>query len=931
METFNSTLEAVSGMEFVGARWWKFDFHNHTPASLDYGRADPNLRNTMEPRAWLLQYVERGIECVAVTDHNSGDWIDRLKESAAQLRKEGVVIHVFPGVEISANSNIHVLAIFDEQATTQTITSLVGGCGYRGTHGSTDAVADKSAEQVIDEILKFGGLAIMAHIDLPAGMCQTSPQTMAQICKKASAVEVVFPNGKPPQTYREELRSYRALATGLPEVIGSDSHHPDEVGRAFTWVKMDAPTIDGLRLALVDGACSVQRSDEFSVDPNIASEMLITGLRVSEAKYCGRGKPFEISFNPWLNSIIGGRGSGKSSVLEFLRIATGRGKDLEGLPQGNEVRDSFERFVRKSVGRDSDGVMLEQTAIEVTLKKQGAYYKLSWEYAEQDVKIRRFVSGEWVLEGGDVLSRFPLKIFSQKQIFNYAKNPNALLGLIDSSDPQAYTAWQMKWEDTRNKYLRLAAQRRELEAKLLNRNALDGQLLDINQKIELIEKSGHAQVLSEYQAAVSRSESLNAILDGSRDYFSSIRSVVEERGLGGMAPQGFYPWDVPENEVLGRLAELHQNLSSVRDNVLGWINSAEASIREFEVWLSTSSFVAGRGVAVSNYEKLVSAFQEKGLSNPNEYQELIGTRGVLLQNIADLESLQVQIDRLKAEGDSAYGELNALRKELSSRRQAFVDRYINVNPVLRLEVEPIADIDGLDAGFRSVIQRQGGTFSSDIYDSDKNSGILFALNEAIVLCGEGASESGLDAVFDQLHKFKVDFFNFRSGAVMGVSLGKKFSDYLSNLKYEDFDQLVAWFPDDRLNVKYFDGKRMKDIAQGSAGQKAATVLSFLLSYGEEPLVLDQPEDDLDNGLISSLIVERLQKNKAGRQIIVVTHNPNIVVNGDSEYVIALQDHGRIEVTASGGLQDSIVRKEVCEIMEGGRAALQQRYRRMMNV
>jgi hypothetical protein len=229
------------------------------------------------------------------------------------------------------------------------------------------------------------------------------------------------------------------------------------------------------------------------------------------------------------------------------------------------------------------------------------------------------------------------------------------------------------------------------------------------------------------------------------------------------------------------------------------------------------------------------------------------------------------------------------------------------------------------------LSRQDGVFSSEIFDAERDSGILNALNRSILGVARTDDDVALDSRMDIVHKFKVELMGFKSGAVMGVPLGKRFIDFMGQLRPEILNQVVAWFPGDKLVVKYNDGKRMKDISQGSAGQKAATVLSFLLSYGDEPLILDQPEDDLDNGLITSLIVTKLQENKSGRQVIVVTHNPNIVVNADSEYVIALQDRGQIELTACGSLQDLVVRKQVCEIMEGGEAALLQRYRRMVNI
>ena len=107
------------------------------------------------------------------------------------------------------------------------------------------------------------------------------------------------------------------------------------------------------------------------------------------------------------------------------------------------------------------------------------------------------------------------------------------------------------------------------------------------------------------------------------------------------------------------------------------------------------------------------------------------------------------------------------------------------------------------------------------------------------------------------------------------------------------------------------------------------MLAFLLAHGDEPLVLDQPEDDLDNQLIYSLVVRQMRENKLRRQIIAVTHNPNIVVNGDAEMLHVLDfAAGQCQVVQSGSLQGTEMREEVCRVMEGGRDALERRYRRL---
>src|SRR5690606_29033827 len=119
--------------------------------------------------------------------------------------------------------------------------------------------------------------------------------------------------------------------------------------------------------------------------------------------------------------------------------------------------------------------------------------------------------------------------------------------------------------------------------------------------------------------------------------------------------------------------------------------------------------------------------------------------------------------------------------------------------------------------------------------------------------------------------------------------GGRFRNYLTrNLQTPDFaDRILCWFPDDDLIIRYSrqgDGTDWQEISQASQGQRSVALLAFLLSFGDAPIVLDQPEDDLDNQLIYDLIVKQIQENKLRRQLIVATHNPNVLVNGDAEMV-----------------------------------------------
>ena len=170
-------------------------------------------------------------------------------------------------------------------------------------------------------------------------------------------------------------------------------------------------------------------------------------------------------------------------------------------------------------------------------------------------------------------------------------------------------------------------------------------------------------------------------------------------------------------------------------------------------------------------------------------------------------------------------------------------------------------------------------------------------------------------------------------AIKGIRNGerdaedRRFATHLKSLPQESVIDFALWFPRDNLQITF--GPDHQRIEQGSPGQKNAALLAFILSYGDEPLLLDQPEDDLDNELIYSLIVPQLREAKSRRQVIVVTHNANIVVNGDAEMVLPLKvECTETRVKQAASVQVKEVREAICNILEGGQQAFEQRYKRI---
>lgn len=118
--------------------------------------------------------------------------------------------------------------------------------------------------------------------------------------------------------------------------------------------------------------------------------------------------------------------------------------------------------------------------------------------------------------------------------------------------------------------------------------------------------------------------------------------------------------------------------------------------------------------------------------------------------------------------------------------------------------------------------------------------------------------------------------------------------------------------------------------QLSEGQRNTALLMLLLASGKGPILIDQPEDELDSSFIFGQLVPLLRRIKNERQIIVVTHNPNLPVNGDAELVYALQaeatpDEGvKGVVRAQGGLDCGEVKLAVLDVMEGSEEAFRRR-------
>lgn len=856
--------------EYAGAQWWKFDFHTHTPASKDF---KPDGNNEVTPEYWLKKFIDEGIDCVAITDHNSGAWIDKLKQANQTLEQP---LHLFPAVEISANGGVHLLAIFDTEKTKGDIDSLLGAVGYEGTKGDSDGVTEKSITEVIDIITQRGGIAIPAHTDKEKGLFFNSDSnTLKQVLKNPNihAIELCDSNYQKPQLYIDEKIQWS-------EVLGSDTHNfqSKKFGN-FTWIKMDTPNIAGLKLALIDGKASIKN---MSAKPNKHADYIIESMSIKNAKYIGKPNALECKFSPFLNTIIGGRGSGKSTLLEFMRFSLRRNK---------AIPDAIKDDKYFQVG--GDNLLTNESELSLIYKKGGTRYQLNWSADGSAKSLKVEEDEQWQTENGEISTLFPVQIYSQKQIFELSKNSEALLDIIDKDEQVKFTDFDNNKKQLTYQYKQIKQQINQTQEKIAQKNKLTGELNDLTRQIKQIEKSGHKTVLQNYRK---HQRQLNTIERIEKEWQENTDLLADM--TNSIAPSDFEEGIfLEQDEMLQALQSSNNKWQNITQQIRNITQEAKQISTDWQQEKSQAPWTQTLQSEINNYEQIKTQLEQQGI-DPEKYPFLLQQQTQKQKDLTQIEDYEATLNNLENELGSVFVKIKKNRAELTNNRQVFLRGVLQNNQAVKIAVEPFKeDIKSVEKSISEILQCKD-RFRKDIDYLMENYTDADTLKQSI------------EIIFQDEIKAK----------------DKRFYEHLHNLPQESLLDLKLWFPKDNLKITFGNNQA---IETGSAGQKCAALLAFILSYGNDPLLLDQPEDDLDNELIYDLIVKQIRATKNKRQIIIVTHNANIVVNGDAEMVLPMSvGGGQSYINESASIQNKAIREKICTVLEGGQQAFNLRYKRI---
>jgi energy-coupling factor transporter ATP-binding protein EcfA2 len=909
-------------MPISGAKWWKFEFHAHTPASHDYGNGSEveTLKNRT-PREWLLDYMLQGFDCIAITDHNSGEWVDRLKEELILLDNERPSgyrkLFLFPGVEINVNGGIHLLALFDPTFSTTDITKLLGSVRYNGIHGNTDSCTADSFVDVVAAIIRAKGIAIPAHADLdPCGLfhLQAKPGQGPTLTQNLRAegllgLEICGPKYSFPEIYQQ-------LKLNLARIQGSDSHRPSDVGKNFTWVKMESPTLDAVRLALHDCDDGIKRSDESTGDPNdLGNRFFLREIQVRNCHKAGRNTSLQIPLSPWMTTIIGGRGSGKSSILNLLRIALNRRRNLP-----ENIQNEFDEFAKESGGRGKPGMLLKDTEIQVILTKDGRDIRLTWSQGVWKEETRNPNTQQWEAspDPGDIMARFPINIFSQKQLYEMTEDTNVFIDLIDSQFDKR--SWKDTREELGRQWMDSRLNERETASKLLGLSRFKAELEDIKAKIKVYEDGDHKVTLEAFRNSQAVKAAVSAKLDPIRIFSTDISEVVSS------CPTLKFDdlKDVDENSL--RHLKIYQDRwSKIREIISAAKSEIDAFVSAWDQEAKNFPFETKHNELLASYTTLTGKLRDAGQEDISGYDDLVSKKHDLERKLEQYASLEEEQKKLANTSQGLRDQIIELEKTLRQRRNDVVNEWNAASSTLQIELEAMCDVAKSEERLREYLRKPGTEFSGDIYKENGDGSTTGILSDVMGMADKD------DSRWKKLDEIKARLIAASGQDAHGFD--RRLAKHIEQLKAnspEDLDRLETWVPYDRIRLYLTNQKKKReDIEVGSAGQRTAGILALLMLLDDQPLIIDQPEDDLDTRLISELVVEGLRKLKKKQQVIVVSHNPNIPVNGAAEMIVEMGFiSGQILCQNHGALQRLEIRNAVCEVMEGGKEALSKRYFRI---
>lgn len=845
------------------------------------------------PKELVDEAVKKKIEIIALTDHHTVDNIDEIKSYGEE---QG--IKVISGIEFRTEygqKSVHMIGLFPDSYNGLPLTQAalndlilsplnlsktqVREAGRAEHKEYSDEKAYKEGllrvqvdfRDAADLIHKYGGI-----VTVHAGGKTNSLEEMRHEGSSKKNVDMADSLGP---VKEELLRKYIDVCEvrnskevdfylntwNKPCIAASDAHCVSEVARNYCWIKCD-PTFEGIKQIIYEPGCRVSIQDD---KPEGKSDYLVID-RV-ELKHKDFGQQI-IPFNQGLNTIIGGRSSGKSILLGCLARLCGDRKPIKtNKPQYDEYINSVSRMT-----------------------------KMYWRDLGEEIDRK-------------------IDFFPQSYIIEMASDPNKIRELVEDI---------MRDEDGENKDLTL------LKGKLETAKVFIHSLFSDYRK-----KSDELSLLQSDLKAVGNKEGIQ------QEIIKLEASILETKATikDGLSE--------PESELYNTQREQLANLKKQG-------REHQKSIEEIDMLRRVPIFtnIENSINAISNEQqrtKITKLYEDlKAKTNKawGEILENFSTEYEVLLNKSKTDIVEIEKNPVYLKATKVYEENTKLAEE-SVKSEKEKEKLLRIERLAEHIKQTQIDIEEIK---KKILTYYNDFYSSQIVYCDKHviekgdvtitPQVVFQtklFQENANKYFDGRSTKNND-VLNYVFRNSKEFDTFSKEMFMKL-LQEEYVLKIGNNYIEVAENIFTYNP---FMIEYNINYQGDDLADMSEGKTAFVILRMLLDFStnEYPILIDQPEDDLDNRAIFDDLVTYLRNKKIQRQIILVTHNPNIVVGADAEEIIVANQQGIGNTNpdgvkfayVTGALEDSFtkddgfiltsqgIREHVCDLLEGGDKAFKLR-------
>ncbi len=924
-----------------GAHFYRCDFQVHTPRDQNWKGKDAV---TTEERAAYAQSLvaycrSHDLHAIAITDHHDMAFVPHVLKAAASETDDsgealppGKRLVVFPGIELTLGVPCQAILLLDADFPENMFVPLLTALHL--TPPADDQPRNGNVVR-LDDVHSFLDLKLELdrhnwlkdkYIIFP-NVTGEGEYSLLRNGQMGKYIEMPCVGGYVDGPLSKLKPGRKSIIDGHDKSWGnkriacfqtSDNRHEDhrDLGTSTTWVKWATPTAEALRQA-----CLAQES-RVSHETPLLPALVIASISVSNSLFLG---PIDLELNPQYNAMIGGRGTGKSTILEYLRWA------LCDQPPGIDDVETPNYQARRHR-------LIEQTlkplaaTVEVRFEVNGVPHIVRRSSTDGSILLKIAAGEMRPCAEDEVRSLLPIEAYSQKQLSDVSVRIDELTRFVTAPIRGELNRIDRELADyadrirqsyatrRRRRALEQTIQKRELEAKSLNEqaDALRAGLTGLSEDDRALLDRGKI-----FDAA---NQSVEAWKDGVKSIGQGAGTLQRTVGvsLTQLAPP---PVDPPSSALAAAhaeyrtlLAEAQSTLTALSAKASGLLNPSE----EGDTPTPWQQWATELAVFKAAYDTAV----QKSSSHAEKLKQLQTIEGQALKLNREITQLREELRALSETEISYLGDQQAWRELLGDRDTLFdtqcASLTANSGQSIRARVKRFASAEEFTAVLRQALS--GSRLQSNKIESVGES-IIAALKP----------DDQWTAILNDLEKL-AEHDAERDGAerrpetptLTSIGLSSGDMDRIGRtLKPEQWLSL-SLTPIKSVPIFEYQSREAEYIPfnNASAGQQATALLETLLTQGTFPLLIDQPEEDLDNPVMLE-IVAKIWQAKQRRQIIFASHNANLVVNGDAELVAwcnyrSMGDQSRGTIGGTGAIDMPDVREAIKRIMEGGEAAFKLR-------